>query len=77
MPSRPEVSGRKAGEAVAPLAFTIPEFCRAHRISESFYYKLRPLGLGPQEKRVLDKVLITHEAAARWRARRERAEQSA
>ena len=29
-------------------AYSIPEFCEAHRISESMYYKIRGLGLGPE-----------------------------
>jgi hypothetical protein len=49
------------------LAFTIPEFCQAHGISESMYYKIRHAGRGPREKRVLSKVIVTAEAAAEWR----------
>jgi len=48
-------------------------FCKAHGLSESFYHKLKNEGLGPDELRLGSKVLITHEAAARWRAARERA----
>jgi hypothetical protein len=66
-----EVSGRKAGPAVERAAFTIAEFCRAHRISESFYYKIRNKGLGPRESRTGGKVTITNEAAAEWRVSRE------
>jgi hypothetical protein len=70
--ARPEVTGRKAGgPAVERAAYTIPEFCEAHRISESFYFKIRALGLGPRESRTLEKVTITNEAAADWRASRE------
>ena len=78
--ARPEVTGRRPGAAdnigellrktgppVGCMAFTIPEFCVAHRISESFYYKIRLLGLGPRERRIEDKVIITGEAAAEWR----------
>jgi hypothetical protein len=50
-----------------PLAFTIKEFCRAHRLSVSSYYELRKKGLGPQEKRVNTHVIITREAARAWR----------
>lgn len=52
-------------------AFTIPEFCEAHRISQSTYYKLRNAGLGPREMRSLRKVTISVEAAALWRRERE------
>jgi hypothetical protein len=70
--ARPEVTGKAAGTAtIARAAYTISEFCEAHRISESFYYKIRALGLGPRESRTLDKVTITNEAAAEWRASRE------
>ena len=52
-------------------AFTISEFCEAHRISEAFYFKIRRLGLGPRESRTLGKVTISGEAAADWRRARE------
>jgi hypothetical protein len=48
-------------------AYTIPEFCEAHRISESMYYKIRAAKQGPREARALSKVIITKEAAADWR----------
>jgi hypothetical protein len=64
------------GQARAPpllerAAYTIRESCDAHRIST--YYNLRKQGLGPDEARVLDRMIITMEAAARWRKARERA----
>jgi hypothetical protein len=68
--ARPEITGRRTGPPVERLAFTVPEFCEAHRISQSFYYKIRNLGLGPHETRKGekgDKVLITAESAAAWR----------
>jgi len=63
----------RSGEVrAAPTAvFTIPSFCKAHGLSQSFYHELRNRGLGPDELRLGSKVLITHEAAARWRAARE------
>jgi hypothetical protein len=66
---RPEA--RRGVVEVEPAAYTIPEFTVAHRMSESFYYKIRRLGLGPDESRTLDHIVITAEAAARWRAKRE------
>jgi hypothetical protein len=64
----------KPTEPEAPrAAFTIKEFCAAHRISEAMYYKLRTAGLGPREMRVLRKVTISVEAAAEWRRARENA----
>jgi hypothetical protein len=54
-------------------AYTIPEFCEAHRLSESMYYKLRAAGLGPREMRALRKVTISLQAATDWRRERENA----
>jgi hypothetical protein len=77
--ARPEVTGRKTssvqttietratGLPIERAAYTISEFCIAHRISEAFYYKIRLLGLGPRETRKLDKVTVSIEAAAEWR----------
>ena len=71
--SRREVTGRKAVADVALAAFTIAEFCRAHRISQSMYFKMRNLGLGPREMAVGSRRLISAEAARAWRKTRERA----
>jgi hypothetical protein len=72
--ARPEVTGRKISGAVALAAYSISEFCQAHRISRSHYYNLKRLGLGPDEARAGDRtVIITMEAAARWRRQREKA----
>jgi hypothetical protein len=61
-----------AGKREVPLAaYTIREFCEAHRISETMFFKLRNAGLGPREMRVLRKVIISIEAAAEWRRERE------
>jgi hypothetical protein len=57
-------------------AYTIPEFCEAHRISQSMYFKLRNAGLGPREMRALRKVTISLEAATEWRRERESAAQA-
>jgi hypothetical protein len=64
-----EVTGKKA--PVERAAFTLAEFCVAHRISESMYFKLRAQGQGPREARAGNKILITQEAAAAWRRQRE------
>jgi hypothetical protein len=57
----------------SPAAFSIAEFCRAHRISQSMYFKMRNLGLGPREMAVGSRRLISQEAAAEWRKAREAA----
>ena len=82
--ARPEVTGRKISANAAKkkkpkpvelvphaTAFSIREFCAAHRISESLYFKIWEKGLGPREARVATRVIITQEAAADWRRQRE------
>lgn len=54
-------------------AFTIAEFCEAHRISVAMYFKLRDAGLGPRVMRAGRRVTISFEAAADWRRAREEA----
>jgi hypothetical protein len=58
-------------------AYTIDEFCEAHRISRRKYYDLVEQGIGPRIMRADSKVLISVEAAADWRAEREAATQKA
>jgi hypothetical protein len=53
-------------------ADSIAGFCRRHSISRSQYYVLRDAGLGPDETRLLGRVLITKESAARWRRKHTR-----
>jgi hypothetical protein len=53
------------------LAFSIREFCKLHAISERFYFQLKADGRGPDEIKLGHRVLISREAAARWRAERE------
>src|SRR6516165_2045632 len=61
------------GPPVSPACFSIKTFCLAHHISEALYFKLRGLGLGPDEMRIGSRVLVSFESAARWRAQREAA----
>lgn len=66
MPARLNTKG------LPPECYTIDEFCRTHRLGRSMYYKLRDEGRAPTEVKISDnKVLITKEAAARWRAARD------
>jgi hypothetical protein len=67
-----EHSPARGGER---CAFTISEFCNAHRISRSKFYILKNKGLGPRVTDVDGKQIITIEDAATWR--RERAEEAA
>jgi len=65
--------GRK--RAVKPptpaAAYSISEFCQAHGISLSSYFKMQREGIGPKEMRVLGRKMISLEAAAAWRRARE------
>jgi hypothetical protein len=71
---RPEITGKKIGGTAMELdAYSITEFCKRHSISVPMYYKMRLQGLGPAEFRLGTRVLITREAAAKWRKERERA----
>jgi hypothetical protein len=72
--AKPEVTGRRVGEAAYLDAFSIDEFCaRNGPISRAHYYNLRQAGQAPREMRLLGRVLITAEAAADWRRERETA----
>lgn len=73
---QPNVGYFIADDRVPRAAYSIPEFCTAHRISEAMYYKLRAAGLGPREMRALRKVTISIEAAEEWRRARESAPQT-
>jgi hypothetical protein len=53
--------------------FTISEFCRAERISRSFYYVLRKRGEGPRELHAGARVIITPKAKQDWEIERETA----
>ena len=52
-------------------AFTVAEFCEAHRISQAKYYEMKKEGWGPVEMEVGRRRLISYEAAAEWRRERE------
>jgi len=54
-------------------AFSIRSFCKRHEISESFFYKLRALGLAPAIMKVGARTLISRKAAAAWRCKCEAA----
>jgi hypothetical protein len=52
-------------------AFTVPEFCEAHRISQAKYYEMKKEGWGPVEMEIGRRRLISYEAASVWRRERE------
>jgi hypothetical protein len=53
------------------VAYTIPEFCQSHKLSEAFYFKLKSEGRGPLEMKVGRRRMISAEAAAAWRQAQE------
>jgi predicted DNA-binding transcriptional regulator AlpA len=48
-------------------ASSIQQFCDAHDLSRSMFYKLRKAGLAPRIMKVGKRTLITDEASADWR----------
>jgi hypothetical protein len=54
-------------------AYSIAEFCRAHRVSRAFFYVLRKRGEGPTVMKVGKRTLVSAGAAKDWRERMERA----
>jgi hypothetical protein len=54
-------------------AFSLARFCRRHAISLQLFYKLSQQGIAPQTFQAGSRILISREAAARWRAEREAA----
>jgi hypothetical protein len=52
------------------VAYTIPEFCAAHRICRATFYNLLKDGEAPQRTKVRGKYIIEAEAAAEWRRAR-------
>jgi hypothetical protein len=76
-PTRDGIAFTASPSPSFPAAYSISEFCESHRISESFYFKLKKQGRGPREMRVGDRVLISLEAAADWRRERESLEAAA
>jgi hypothetical protein len=69
----PHVHDRPPPIRGPPAAYSIRQFCRDHNISESMYFKMRAMGLGPREMAVGSRRLISQEAAAEWRKAREAA----
>jgi predicted DNA-binding transcriptional regulator AlpA len=66
-----DLNTEQAPSPTPRLALSIPEFCKAHGISEGFFYKLKKQGEGPREMKVGARTLISFESAAEWRRARE------
>jgi hypothetical protein len=58
---------------VGRKAFTVEEFCVAHRISRAMLYKMWKQGAGPRSMEVGKRRIISEEAAADWRRKCEQA----
>jgi hypothetical protein len=56
-----------------PACYDVDGFCDTHNISRSSLYNMWKAGTGPDVIRIGKKILISTEAAARWRAAREAA----
>ena len=56
------------GPPVPPAWYSVREFCLAHRLSTSMYFKLKAQGRGPRETAVGSRRYISFEDAAAWRA---------
>lgn len=52
-------------------AFSIVHFCERHDISVAHYYRLRAEGKTPVEMKLGGRIIISREAAERWRRDRE------
>ena len=61
-------------ENVPLQAMSIEQFAHAHGINRTTVYELLKKGEGPECMRAGKRRLVTLEAAARWRAKRESAE---
>jgi hypothetical protein len=59
------------GPPVPPAWYSVREFCLAHRLSISMYFKLKARGRGPRETAVGSRRYITFEDAAKWRAQQQ------
>jgi hypothetical protein len=69
----PKTTTARRAPATPAAAYTVKQFCEAHGISISHYYNMKRQGVGPREMRAGRKRrLISLEAAADWRAARER-----
>ena len=52
-------------------AYSIAEFCRAHRVSRAFFYVLQKRGNAPKVMKVGRRRIVSEEAAEAWRRRME------
>jgi len=50
-----------------PVVYTVSEFCKAHKIGRTTFYKLIADKNAPRLMRIGKRVFITRESAAKWR----------
>jgi hypothetical protein len=80
MLNRRETTGRKFAGAADDTdldAYSIAQFCARHGLSVQSFYKFKDQGLMPDTFRVGTRVLISREAAKRWRRACEAREKAA
>jgi hypothetical protein len=65
--SEPAAAEPSSAHHAARAAYTVDEFCNAHRISRSKLYELWATGKGPRFIQIGAKKIITNEAASDWR----------
>jgi hypothetical protein len=77
--TEPGLTGKKRNKRKKPptvpelkRALTVPEFCRDHAICVATFYNLKKAGKAPRTMRVMNRTLISIEAAAEWRRQMEK-----
>jgi hypothetical protein len=71
-----EKAAREWNNHTNPDAMTIEQFCARHQISRATLYQMMDTNDGPDTMSVRGRVLISREAAQRWRESREKAEKT-
>jgi len=61
----------KSPPTAPPAAYTVDEFCSAHRFTRQHLNKLRKIGQAPKMMKLGRRILISVEAAAEWRKQME------
>ena len=61
----------KIAAQIPALAYSVPEFCAAHRISRALLYIMLRDGRGPRIFKAGRRTLISVDAAQEWRGRME------
>lgn len=56
---------------IPQAAFSVAEFCEAHKFTKVLFYKLLKEGKAPRIMKVGTRTLISAEAAAEWRRQME------